>query len=195
MIGHKKAGAGKSFCSALRKSLSDHPSEADTLLAAYGITPELPDDVAFQAITLFATDISFHAPTMQFAEGWPSKVYVFHFNSPNPWEGPSKGVAGHVLDVAFLFQNYNKFLPAEQKNVAESFASQVVDFVNGRAPFPQYDPENGGAMVLGPPAKGIEFVRSKDPESMGRRKTLLPVASWIGFDRLIQAWLAFMSSA
>ena len=195
MLGHKKSGAGKSFCSAIRKSLSDCPSEAEALLAAYGVSPETPDDPAFHAITLFGTDISFHAPTMEFAKGWPSEAYVFHFNSPNPWEGPSKGIAGHVLDVAFLFQNYNEFLSAEQKNIAESFANQVIEFVNGQAPFPPYDPDKGGAMILGPPATGAEFKQSSDSESLGRRATLFPIASRVGYDRLIQAWLGFMSGA
>ena len=195
MIGHKKSGAGKSFCNAIHKSLSDCPSEAETLLAAYGLTSETPDDAAFHAITLFGTDISFHAPTIEFAKGWPSEAYIFHFNSPNPWEGPSKGVAGHVLDVAFLFQNYNEFLSAEQKNIAESFASLVIDFVTGQSPFPPYNPDNPGAMILGPPATGVEFKQSSDLEGRGRRATLLPIASRVGYDRLIQAWLGFMSSA
>ena len=195
MLGHKKSGAGKSFCSAIRKALSEYPSEAEDLLAAYEITAELPDDPAFHAITLFGTDITFHAPTMAFAKGWPSEAYVFHFNSPNPWEGPSKGVAGHVLDVAFLFQNYNEFLSSEQKNIAKSFAGQVIDFAAGQAPFPPYDPDDVGAMVLGPPVTGAEFKQTSDLESLGRRATLLPIASRVGYDRLIQAWLGFMSGA
>ena len=195
MLAHRKAGAAKSFCDTIQKALSDRPGEAQTLLDAYGIKPDLPDDAAFHAITLFATDIQFHAPTNEFAKLWPRNAYVFHFNSPNPWEGPSKGVAAHVLDVAFLFQNYNEFLSEEQRKIAEAFASQAIDFINGKAPFPAYDNEKGGAMVLGPPANGTEFVQTKDPEGLGRRKNLLPMAGRMGYDPILQAWLSFMSGA
>lgn len=192
MLAHKKRGATKAFCDTIRKSLSDHPAEADALLAAYNITPELPDDVGFQAITLFGTDITFHVPTIEITKGWPTETYLFHFNSPNPWEGPSKGIAGHTLDVAFLFQNYNEFLPNEQKVIAETFAKQVIDFVNGRAPFPAYKSGAGGAMVFGPPAEGAEFVQTEDPAKLGRRKSLVPIASKIGYDPLARAWVGFM---
>ena len=59
MLAHKKSGAAKTFCSAIRKSLSDFPEEAETLLAAYGITTDMPDDAAFQALTMFGNDVGY----------------------------------------------------------------------------------------------------------------------------------------
>ena len=129
------------------------------------------------------------------AKGWPKDAYVFHFNSPNPWEGPSNGVAGHVLDLAFLLQNFNDFLSVDQKNVAETFASQVIDFISGRAPFPAYDAAKGGVMVYGPPAEGAGFMQTNDPVKLGRRNSLEPIASRVKFDRLVHAWLSFMSGS
>ena len=193
MLGHKKAGAAKLFCRAIHKSLENHPGEAEALLEAYGINPELPDEAAFHAITLFATDIQFHSAILEFTRGWPREAFVFHFNEPNPWEGPSKGVAAHVLDVAFLFQNFNEFLPVEQRKIAETFASHTIDFICGKAPFPPYDPTSGGAMVYGPPAKGAEFIKSSEPKCLGRSDKLLRIAGRIGYETILQAWLSFMS--
>ena len=57
MLAHKRSGAAKTFCSAVRKSLSDYPDDAEALLAAYGVTTDMPDDPAFQALTLFGNDV------------------------------------------------------------------------------------------------------------------------------------------
>ena len=194
MLAHKKQNAAKTFCTCTQNTLKDS-THADALLSAYGITPNLSDEEGFQKVLLFGTDILFQAPTLEVAKGWPKEAYVFHFNSPNPWEGPMKGVANHILDIAFLFQNYNGFLPQEQKSVAEKFGQHLIEFVNGRQPWPAYSQEQGGAMVYGPPTKGAEFISGKQRERYGRRDNLEGIKAKIGCEPLKQVWQSFMAAS
>ena len=53
-----------------------------------------------------------------------------------------EGDTTHVLDVAFLFQNFNEFLPPAQKNVAVRFARCFIKFVNGEAPWATFETGN-----------------------------------------------------
>jgi hypothetical protein len=194
MFGEQKAGISKSFTQSLSRTLHEYHGKADLLSQAYRISPDTADDAGLEKILRFATDIGFYAPVIAFATGWPEgkKAYVYHFNEPNPWNGPWKGRSTHILDVAFLFQNYNEYLSAEQRIVAESFAEHVLVFVNGKPPFPSFSPDKGGAMVYGPPASGSAFIESSAPEEMGRSGAISRIAERIGFDVLSSVWDNFM---
>lgn len=107
----RNPGIASKFVESTNKTLSSHPEAASALLSAYNITPSTSDDEAVVSILRFATDISFYAPALAFAKGWPqtkdNKIFLYHFNEGNPWEGRFKGEAGHILDVSYLFQNFN----------------------------------------------------------------------------------------
>ena len=100
------------------------------------------------------------------------KAYVFHFNEPNPWPGRYQGVATHILDAAFLFQNYNEFLDDAQQESTRAFGEDFIDFVVGKEPFPPYVAAEGGAMVYGPGEQKQKFVKSKKSEDYGRRSMI-----------------------
>ncbi|CZR65553.1 related to carboxylesterase [Phialocephala subalpina] len=124
MLHPRKAGCRAAFTTSIQKSL---PDAGDSVLQAYNIRSDISDDEAFLGILNFANDIAFHAPTLTFAKGWLGKKFAYYFDEPNPWDGPWKGGrATHVLDVAYIFQNYNEFLDDEQKVVAERFAESLL---------------------------------------------------------------------
>lgn len=129
MLHDRLAGIDKSFITSTERSLNDSVTR-QKLLDGYGIaTPNAESsDTAVENVLHFAHDIGFYAPLISIASGWPNKSYVFHFNEPNPWEGRFKGVAGHILDVAFLYQNYNEFLEEAQQSSAKAFAKHFIDF-------------------------------------------------------------------
>ncbi len=56
-----------------------------------------------------------------------------------PLDGPFKGKSTHVLDVAFVFQNFNHKLSDEQVRSAQLFGRDIVSFTNGEDPFPTLD--------------------------------------------------------
>lgn len=185
------------FIESINKTLSDHPDAVSTLLSDYNITPSSNDDEALLAIVRFATEISFYAPSLAFAKGWPrskdNKFLLYHFNEGIPWEGKFKGEAGHILDVAYLFQNFNEHLNDKQKEVARAYAEDVIEFVNGNDPWQPVDGERFGARVYGPSSEGItaKYVASGKPEEVGRHDRVLKLGEQIGFDLVMDAFQEF----
>jgi hypothetical protein len=193
MLGPRTINIAKGFCDSIEKSLSSHPSGAEKLRNAYGITPELSDPVALRNVLQFATDIGFFAPAITFAQGWPGRSYLYHFNEGNPWDGQWKGDATHVLDIAYVFQNYNQDLEPPQKEVAVRFASDFIKFMNGKLeckPFQEVE----GALVYGPSANGncAQYVEGIASEKSGRNDTILKLAMDIGLEDLAAAWGNFL---
>ncbi|KAE9375345.1 alpha/beta-hydrolase [Stipitochalara longipes BDJ] len=194
MLHDRIEGMEKAFITSTERSLGGSPTRQQ-LLESYSFLSDSTNGPteAVNKILHFANDIGFYAPLVSIASGWPGKGYVFHFNEPNPWPGRYQGVATHILDAAFLFQNYNDFLDDVQKSSARAFGEHFIEFVNGSEPFPSYIAEDGGAMVYGPGGKRQEFVKSKSNEDYGRRRTIFKLAESSGFETLSDAWGVFLT--
>ncbi|KAL2399166.1 hypothetical protein ABEF95_000334 [Exophiala dermatitidis] len=207
MMAHLKPNIRDRFSASIRNSLSaTTPNVAEALLEAYGFNspaladPAADDEAAFLRFLHFANDIGYYAATMSFARGWPSssspsssRALVFFFNEPNPWPGPFQGQATHVLDVVFLFQNFNDKLPPAQRAAAEGFALDLMAFVAGKTPWDPYTPEARTAKVFGPSLTEAVTRVVADAESVepGRRKTILELGKQVGLDKLAQAFGRF----
>ncbi|RJE26204.1 Carboxylesterase [Aspergillus sclerotialis] len=135
-MSHLKEGCGNNFVAAINKVLANVPTSAQQILESYGIKEDMPDEEAFSAILNYSNDISSFIPVLSFAEGWPGKAYVYYFNEGNPWEGPCKNKASHILDLAYLFQNFREFMTPAQQSVATAFAKDVFKFCHGVVPWP-----------------------------------------------------------
>ncbi|GAB7352676.1 hypothetical protein MBLNU459_g3038t1 [Dothideomycetes sp. NU459] len=189
-IGHRKPGIGATFTKHVQATL---PSEAAArLLKVYDITPDSPDDTAFLNVLHFNNDMQFYATTIAYATATSSKgtsTYVYRFNETNPWDGPWKGQSNHIIDVAFLFQNFNEFLDESRKGAAVKFGELFIDFVNGKAPWDAWSVGNEKAMVL---EDGKTKVVKDVPEETGRRAEFLKLAQDVGFDTVNNVWTSFL---
>jgi carboxylesterase type B len=199
MLAHRKSGIAESFCKSILRSLTHlPPGAAKKLLRAYNIHPALDDTLALRSILNFATDIGYLAPAVSLAQGWPGTAYLYHFNEPNPWDGGWKGDATHVLDVAFLFQNYNEFLPPPQREAAVRFAGDVIRFANGEAPWPAFEAGRQGAMVYGPSqeacrASFVPYTEGIAGQRCGRRTTIFELMEEFSLDELAACWGDFLA--
>ncbi|KAH7344399.1 Alpha/Beta hydrolase protein [Pyrenochaeta sp. MPI-SDFR-AT-0127] len=164
----------------LETSVSSLQSDVDAILEAYGITASDSFDETMAKILRFVNDIQFYAPTVTLSKAWPKSSFVCHFNELNPWDGPAKGEANHILDVAFLFQNFNEYLDPTQAKTAQDFGRDFISFVNGEDSFPRHDLEKGGAKVYG----GGGFVTCQKTVDYGRRPVTWELASRFGLDKL-----------
>ncbi|KAF2682348.1 carboxylesteras-like protein [Lentithecium fluviatile CBS 122367] len=193
----RSPGIATKFIESTNKTLAAHPGAASALLSSYGITPSTGDDEALLKILQFATEISFYAPARAFAKGWPqtkeNKIYLYHFNEGIPWEGRFKGQAGHILDVAYLFQNFNEHLTDEQKAVARAYAEDFIEFVNGNDPWPPVEGGKLGARVYGPSSEGFtaKYVADGNPEEVGRDERVLKLGEQVGFDSVLEVFQNF----
>lgn len=195
-----KINCARHFIAATNKVLSSHPDVARRLLDAYGITEDTPDDKALSSALLFLSDISFHAAALSFARGWNGNAYVYHFNEGNPWDGPYKGRANHILDVAYLFLNFVEHLGPEQQQICTAFAEDFLKFCHGVAPWPAITPgdlSNGfSARVYGPSEQGrtVSVVDHAFGESSMRRGILFDLSCEVSLDELATIATTFMSS-
>ena len=189
MLSRKKAGCGSIFSRAVREAL---PADlATALLHTYAISDDGEDDQSWMSILSFASDINFYAPALAFAKAWDGKAYLYHFNEVNPWDGPWKGYATHVLDVAYLFMNYSEHLSPEQSTLASKFAEDVIMFVNGQAPWPAFDSEEPVARVYSSGEADGKATSDVVPEN---RDVWSRLTEQVDLDALSNAWVRFMIS-
>ncbi|KAF8864542.1 alpha/beta-hydrolase [Acephala macrosclerotiorum] len=195
MLGPRTIGIGKNFCSSIEKTLAAQPGAAQKLRHTYKITPDLEDSIALRNVLQFATDIGFFATGVTWARGWPGKAWMYHFNEPNPWDGEWKGESGHILDVAYLFQNYEEHLTQAQKNVGKQYAGDFISFMNGKTRWPVFEDGKEGAMTYGPSteSKSWEYVEGITSEKSGRKNTIFELAESVGIEELSAAWGNFLS--
>ena len=193
----RNPGVAGKFIESVNKTLAAHPDAASALLSSYNITQSTEDDEAMLSILQFGSEISFYAPALAFAKGWPqtkdNKFFLYHFNEGIPWEGRFKGHAGHILDVSYLFQNFNEHLSSEQQAVARGYGEDFIEFVNGNDP---WQPVEGGKMsakVYGPSSDGVKtkFVADGKPEEIGRHDYVLKLGEQVGFDIILEVFQNF----
>lgn len=198
-LAHRKPSIGAAFASHLSTHLTS--SETDALLAVYNLndpTVLADDEKAFIAVLEFINDIGFYLPTVAYATAAKEqgvRSYVYRFNEPNPWDGVWKGKSTHILDIAFLFQNFNGALAPEQVGAARSFGEVVLRFAGGRKgeePFDVWDGGEGRKKVAWVLEGGKGEVREDRPEGVGRRGEFWDVAEKIGWDRLDEVFGAWM---
>lgn len=197
MLNRGKDGIASAFRESLSRSLGS-VDKAKHVLAVYGIAQDIPSDDALKAILQFASDIAFFIPVLCYGHCWSGQAFVYHFNEPNSWDGPWKGYANHILDAAYLFQNYNEALKESQQAVALQFARDLISFSNGCAPWPRYNGETKDlyARVYG--GRGVETSGKVDtvltPNSRTERsEKMVNLVRSIPADDLSRAWGLFMA--
>ncbi|KAJ9651510.1 hypothetical protein H2198_009207 [Neophaeococcomyces mojaviensis] len=194
VIAGRKEKIASQFQKSVSASLNDHPDQAQALFDAYEIHEDTSDDQALRHILEFATDIGFYASALTIARAWPDHAYVYHFNVPNPWHGPFRGDSTHILDVAFLFQNFNDHIDQELTAVAEKFGLDFICFVNEKDSYPAHGKERRGVQIYGPPAMNdCAFISEPTQQTTGRRQTIWKLAEKTGLDKLSAAWDKFMA--
>jgi carboxylesterase type B len=135
--------------------------------AFYGIDDNTSDSRAIGVITAFVTDIAFYAPSINIAKEWPGATSVGHFNERNPWEGPYQGKTNHLLDIAFVWGNYNQSYRSENWTVARALAENLISFTNEKDDLKNFK-DSGLVTVYGPSdekisSREVEW-ESKDTE-------------------------------
>lgn len=153
---------------------------ASKLLALYQIKDDASDGDAFAAIVKMITDIVFYTPALRSAETFPGPSYVAHFNEPNPWEGPWKGQTNHILDIAYLWGNYDGKYSSQSAKVANALAETVISYTWQKDDLPDFhDAEK--VTVFGPSDnKIIKVVTSAQDMATQREHQILNLGADMG---------------
>ncbi|KAH7378730.1 para-nitrobenzyl esterase [Pyrenochaeta sp. MPI-SDFR-AT-0127] len=192
-LAERRAG----IATALERSFSSNLSAAatDAILGAYSIDALKSDDEAMLSIISLATDIAYYIPAVSYARSFPGKTYYYNFNEPNPWDGAFKGFATHMLDAAYLFQNFKEHLSPESQDVGKRLAKDFISFANGRPPWQELTKEVGETRLYGSSSGvGVGSVE-KFGWGNGRRDTLFRLSEEgvVDLNQLSIAWDLFMA--
>jgi carboxylesterase type B len=191
-LAQRKVGIASALETSLHANLPAPAAEA--VLQAYGICSTTDDDEAMKLALDLATDVAYVTPAVAYARCFP-KSYYYHFNEPNPWDGPLKGCSTHMLDAAFLFQNFNEHMPPKMQDMAKGLAIDFVKFANGVAPWVEYSRGREEVRVYGPSDGRALSVEENNGWSNGRRDTLwkLSEEGKLDLDQLSVAWNMFVA--
>jgi hypothetical protein len=189
----RKSGIATALNTSLTQSMG--ASSAKAVLQAYGITPTTSDDSAMQSIVDLATDIAYYAPALCFARSWPGRTYYYHFNEPNPWQGAFKGCSTHMLDAAYLFQNFAHKMGSKEKELGVALAMDFIKFTNGVKPWDEYESVNCNVKAFGPSEATSSRAIQNNGWGHGRRDILftLQEAGKVDLDALSGAWDLFIA--
>jgi carboxylesterase type B len=92
------------------------------------------DDNGGNGFLRLVHDIPFYAPAAIIAGAWAGgPSYLYHFSEPNPWPGRWARHAAHLMDIAFLWQNYDEALAPAPRQVSQRFSGGLIAFIHGRA--------------------------------------------------------------
>ncbi|CAK7218971.1 hypothetical protein SEUCBS140593_003735 [Sporothrix eucalyptigena] len=161
----RKKGIAAAFRTSLTKTLDGYPAATTAILEHYHLsensTADQNDDEALRNVLLYINDVVFSVPAVELAAHFPQKSYFLAFNERNPWDGLFKGDASHILDIAFLFQNFNDQLSPEQQKAAVQFGTDVISFVSGDEVWPAFNKtkhamavyEKGVRKIVEPPSE------------------------------------------
>ncbi|GMF67025.1 unnamed protein product [Aspergillus oryzae] len=173
-----KETCAEKFTTAMNNVLPSQPDVAQRILSEYGISRGMSDDEALPAVLDYINDICFFAPVLTLTRGWRGNSHVYYFNEGNPWEGPWKGRATHILDVAYLTQNFQEFMTPSQQRVATAFAEDFFKFCHGIHPWPAVTDgdiaTNFTARVYGPSSEGHDSRLVSEPyKGESHRRSIL----------------------
>ncbi|EXJ69314.1 uncharacterized protein A1O5_07350 [Cladophialophora psammophila CBS 110553] len=191
-LAHRVQGIASAFEESLKRSIPQQGKAIDSLLSAYHISSSTSDRAAYLSILELGNDIAFYIPEETFARRFPGTTYVYHLNEPNPWDGPFKGFASHLFDVALLFRNYDAQLPLHAIEVGHAFGDGLIKFANSQAPWQASSQSKPVAWVFGGEA-GTSELREDFPEKVDRRNAIFEFKDTPGWDALHMAWTEFIA--
>ncbi|VUC37792.1 unnamed protein product [Clonostachys rosea] len=194
----RKEGIAKSFRVSAEKTLHDHPDALKSLLDHYSLSESaasaISDESVMMNILVFINDVAFLAPAVQLAARASCDSFFITFKEPNPWDGPFKGHSSHILDVAFIFQNYNDHLDDKQRNSAVQLGEDLIKFVSGSAPWKAFNRGEHGVTVYG--NGGKVYTEPPKPEITGQSSFIFRLAkdeNGPGLDKLMEVFANFMA--
>ncbi|KAJ5361867.1 alpha/beta-hydrolase [Penicillium brevicompactum] len=200
-----ESGIKERFCTAMAQSLGEEATVK--ILEQYELASETSDSEALLKILQIVTDIAFFAPSFRMAELFGSdeqKWYMGFFNERNPWDGIYQGRANHLLDVSFMWGNYNQSYPARCWTVARALAETLINFTSAKddseVRLPRLDPAVGAekrmVTIYGPSDEGIDSnsVELGDPKATQRSLGIFKLGDQTpgGLDALLDAIMAFL---
>ena len=169
------------------------PELVAELYEGFGFTqgPQPADDFR-KAFRLLVGNVLFNYPNLGIAEAssrskvWADHVFLYHFEEPSPFQGPTQGLSYHGLCALMLHLNELDQCPEPTKKVSLHAAQVWAKFAHGEQPWEPYS-QHRRFMRFGPGGEsGLHDVKTDTTRASGFHGFLerhLPEA--IGFVRAL----------
>jgi len=124
-----------------------HSSLPDTLLENYGLATSQTSNVSsvqeiLQQLINLKTDELFCASISRAARDISKsgvKVYTYHFDRGDQFQGPMNGVPHHAVDLEYMFGNFTKgFKDKKDVDLSKALMRFWIGFANGKEPWSEY---------------------------------------------------------
>ncbi|KAH8675161.1 Alpha/Beta hydrolase protein [Ilyonectria robusta] len=189
-LGARLNGITEAFRLFLIDGLGD--TAACKILDHYGILQGGADEESIINITQLLTDVGYYAPLVKAGEAYPAPFILGHFNERNPWAGIHQGRANHILDIAYLWGNYEDKYGPQNKVIAEALAEDVISFIWGQDVLPSFN-DGKRVVVYGPAGDDVarQVLDWRDKKT-GRNVSIFELAELAGgLDKLLDVLIAF----
>lgn len=111
-------------------------TRAAEFLQVFGLTSDdLPYEQYRDAMRSFLSLALFQFPNVEIAESFGQHAYLYHFEEPSPYPGPTFGVPYHGQCALFMYNNETETYPESSKRVAKEMARTWISFANGKEPW------------------------------------------------------------
>ena len=116
------------------------PSDANKFCQYFGFTSdEQPFEAFRDAMRFFLSTIIFHCPNLRIAETFPGKAYLYHFEEPSPYPGPTSGIPVHGLCAVILYGNDKGAWPKSTHQISTEMATLWTAFAHRKEPWETYN--------------------------------------------------------
>lgn len=144
------------FDDQLRSVLSSIECEEFCRLFSFSADDAQPWERYRDFVRRFLSVMMFQFPNMRIAETFAaaggSEAYLYHFEEPSPYPGPTLGLSYHGQCALYMYCVENGGLPLESQRVAETMGLAWAAFAHGITPWEPYVKSNQ-FMRFGPEGK------------------------------------------
>ncbi|KAH9224693.1 Alpha/Beta hydrolase protein [Leptodontidium sp. 2 PMI_412] len=147
------------------------PEDSNRLIELFGFNLEQGKEMSAEAhrdaLRKFLSAVIFHYPSLKVAESFSSlssdtKSYLYRFNIPSPYPGPSHNLSVHGQCSIFLFNNDYDAWPPECQVISKEMARLWTAFAYGEKPWDEFTANDGKVMSFGNGEFGVRGLEGED---------------------------------
>ena len=125
------------FYELVQSAFSD--TDAAAFLHHFGFkTESMPYEAYRDAMRLFLSAAMFQIPNFGIAESSGPQTYLYHFEEPSPYQGPTFGVPYHGQCALFMYNNESYQYSDPARSTAVEMARVWTAFAHGQEPWEPY---------------------------------------------------------
>jgi carboxylesterase type B len=116
------------------------PSDAAAFCKHFGFTAEeQPFEKFRDAVRFFLSTVMFHFPNMRITETFGGKAYLYHFEEPSPYPGPTNGLPVHGQCAVYMFGNDKGAWPESAHRTSQTMATLWAGFAHRKEPWETFE--------------------------------------------------------